>query len=579
MEIKPAETLGYCPGVRRALDAAFRLLARRSGAVYSHGEIIHNAPTLELLARKGLKTWRGESDGTVIIRAHGLPPDETAALRARGLTVSDATCPRVRLVQTLVSREAARGRLVIIWGRADHPEVIGLLGHAGGRGRVVAGAAEVAGLPEAEAALLVAQTTQDMEKWPEVAAAVRARWPEALLKNTICAATEERQRQVRELVREADALVVIGGRTSGNTQRLADLGRRAGLPTILAETGADLEPGAFRGINTVAVAAGASTSNWQIAQVLQALRALDRDHGRNFWPRFLRALVLSSIFAALGLAGLAWNAGFLLGAQPPATVFSFFFFLTLALHLARDLWQSRDQTLRPADPDRAAFFAKYRRSLTFFAGLAFALSLAAAGLTAPGLALVALGGGLALLAHQFAPRPEKPALSRALAKPALLSLGWASAIIWAARPDPAGLWFTFRVAGGPALFTGGLIFGHLFVLAILSDILGVRGDRIFGRPTLPSILGDQALRRLLHSFLSAWTLALALAAALGAPPLLAALMFLSGPGYNFFLVRRLRPEPGRRGAAGPELYGFQFEAAMFGQLLAASLLAGLWNRL
>ncbi|MDR2725061.1 MAG: 4-hydroxy-3-methylbut-2-enyl diphosphate reductase, partial [Candidatus Adiutrix sp.] len=239
MEIKLAETLGYCPGVKRALDTAFKLLARRGGDVFSHGELIHNPPTLELLARKGLKPWRGEGRGTVIIRAHGLPPGEVAALKAHGLTISDATCPRVRLVQTLAAEEAGRGRLVIIWGQADHPEVIGLMGHAGDRGWVISGPREAAALPDAESVLLVAQTTQDQDLWPEVAAAVRARWPEALIKNTICEATVTRQSQVRDLVKLTEALVVVGGRTSGNTRRLADLGLAAGRRTFLTETGAD----------------------------------------------------------------------------------------------------------------------------------------------------------------------------------------------------------------------------------------------------------------------------------------------------------------------------------------------------
>jgi 4-hydroxy-3-methylbut-2-enyl diphosphate reductase len=490
-------------------------------------------------------------------------------LEARGLTISDATCPRVRVVQTLAAEEAGRGRLVLIWGQADHPEVIGLMGHAGDRGRVINGPEEVAGLPAAETALLVAQTTQDQDLWPEVAEAVRARWPEALIKNTICEATMTRQKQVRDLVENTEALVVVGGRTSGNTRRLADLGLKAGRRTFLTETGADLWPQDFQNIQSVAVAAGASTSNWQIAQVIQTLEALARGHSRKFWPRLMRALVLSSLFAAFGLASLALGTGRLLGTEPPATLFSFFFFLTTALHLTRDLLQSRDQTLRLADPDRTAFFAKYRRSLMGCAAGSFALCF----LAADNLNLIPLAGGLAALAHHSIPRPEKPALTRALAKPALLGLSWAGAMLWAARPGLDGLKTTFQAAPGLALFAGGLVFAHLFILSIFSDILGVRGDRIFGRPTLPSRLSDPALRRLLYCFLAAWALGLALAAALGpVPPALALLMAGAGPFYNLPLVRRLSPGPGRRAPA--DLADYRLEALLFGQLPAAGL--ALW---
>jgi len=568
MEILLAETLGYCPGVRRALDIAFKLLARRDGEIFSHGELIHNQPTLELLARKGLRPWRGESRGTVIIRAHGLPPGEKASLAARGLTVNDATCPRVRLVQTLAAQAATRGRLVIIWGQVDHPEVIGILGHAGGQGQVITGPMEVASLPAAEKVLLVAQTTQDLKTWPEVTAAVWARWPDALIKNTICEATLARQNQVRELVRTAEALVVVGGRTSGNTRCLADLGLKAGRPTFLTETGIDLKPEDFLKFSTVAVAAGTSTSNWQIAQVIQALKALARDRSRDFWTRLWRALTLSSLWAAFGLAGLALGVARLLGAVPPATIFSFFFFLALALHLIRDLLQSRDQTLRLADPDRTAFFAKYRHSLVVFAAGALALSLLAAQLTAPGLLLVAGAGGLAVLAHHYAPRPEKPALIRALAKPILLGLSWAAAMLWAAHPSLDGLMTIMGANPGLVLFAGGLVFAHIFILSIFSDVLGVRGDRIFGRPTLPSHLSDRALRRLLHGFLAVWALGLATAGPLAT----AGLLFLSGPLYNLPLARRLVPGPGCRGSV--DLPDFRFEVLLFGQLPASAFI--LW---
>jgi hypothetical protein len=302
----------------------------------------------------------------------------------------------------------------------------------------------------------------------------------------------------------------------------------------------------------------------------------------------MRALVLSSLFAAFGLASLVMGTGRFLGAEPPATLFSFFFFLTIAIHLARDLLQSRDQTLRLADPDRTAFFAKYRRSLLWFAMGSFVLSVLAAGLTTGDdltgsarammtspLNLLPLVGGLAVLAHHYAPRPEKPALTRALAKPALLGLSWAWAMVWAVRPGLDGLKTTLEAEPGPALFAGGLIFAHIFILAIFSDILGVRGDRIFGRPTLPSSLGDLALRRLLYCFLAAWTLGLFLAAARGLiPPFPALFLACAGPLYNLPLLRSLSPGPRGKPAAG--MADYRLEALLFVQLPAAGLTLWLW---
>lgn len=583
MKIMLADTLGYCLGVRRAMDTAFHHLSRRGEVVYSHGQLIHNGPALEVLAAKGLRLWRGEKEGVVIIRAHGLPPAELAALRALeagGLTISDATCPRVLRIQRLVAREAARGRMVIIWGKADHPEVTGLLGHAGALARVAAGPAEVAGLPPAAQVLLVSQTTQDMAGWPEMAAAVAARWPEALISNTICPATETRQREVRRLAGETEALVVIGGRTSGNTARLAQIGLKMGRPTWLVETADDLDPAVFKGLASVGLAAGASTSIWQIAQVLQALRALARSQADSgcFWPRLLRALVLSNIWAALGLATLAQSVRGLMFRPPLLIFFSFFFFLVAALHLFRDFFQgcgaSQSQVLRVADPDHLAFLAKYGRPLAAFALLSAALAALAAALAGhPAPAIFGLIW-LAALLHQFIPRPDgRASLGRALLGPALLAGGWGAAMVWAAGPAPAN---------GPelvtAIFAGGAAFGQVLALAIIGDVLAVQGDRLFGRPTLPTAFGEKATRRLLTGFLLAWSLWLAVGLALHYLPAMAGLLIISGPVYNFLLLKHIFPSQevnsensgGGRGPAA--LHGFYFEALVWGQLLLAGLM-------
>ncbi len=590
MKIKLARTLGYCLGVRRAMDTAFAGLSRRGEKVFSHGQLIHNAQALDLLASKGLKLWSGEREGLVIIRAHGLPPEELARLHrleAGGLKVRDATCPRVRRVQILVAREAARGREVIIWGQVDHPEVAGLVGHAGGRARVVAEAADVAGLPPADEVLLVSQTTQDLSRWPEVVDAVRARWPGALVKNTICQATEVRQEDLRRLSREVEALVIIGGKTSGNTNRLAAIGREMGRPTFLVETARDLNPDDFAGVSTVGVAAGASTSIWQIAQVLQALRALARSQSGFgfFWPRLLRALVLSNLFAALGLAALAQTAGVLMGFQPPAVLFSFFFFQVAALYLFHDFFQglgaSQSQALRVCDPDRTAFFAKYGRPLAIFTLIAALLAGLAAALAGPRALTVLAVSWSAALVHQFVPRPEGPASrARTLLGPPLRACGWGALMVWAERPEAFWAPPASGAALASAVFAAGAVFGQVFVLALMGDVLAVQSDRIFGRPTLPTVYGEQATRRLLAVFLAGWALWLALGWILGTFPALAIALIASGPAYNFGLLRSLLPEAQAGQGPGegfnPALHGFHFEALLYGQLLLTGLLALGW---
>lgn len=579
MKIKLARTLGYCPGVKRAMDMTFGLLARRNGKVYSHGILIHNRPAMELLSQKGLRLWQGEDKGTVIVRAHGLPPDELAVLYALGLTVSDATCPWVHLVQRLVAEQAALGKMVIIWGQANHPEVIGLMGYAGAAGRVVATAEEIADLPAVEEVVLLSQTTQNLAKWPKISAAVRDRWPNALLKNTICEATKLRQKEVLRLAKEADALIIIGGKTSGNTASLAYIGHQTGLMTRLVETIADLNPDDFNEVKTVAVAAGTSTSSWQIAQILQTLRILARSQENlsSFWSRFLRVLILSSVIAALGLASLAVCASLLMGFKPPLLFFSFFFFQILALYISQDIFQSRNQALRLTDPDRIAFFAKYHNYLILLTLTSAFMAFATALMVGPPLIIISLSGWLTLIAHQFTPRPMQPTLSRALAKPGLLALSWTLAIIWAAQP-PTTTSDSFSFPANlnlAALSASGIVWAQVFILAILTEVLGVQGDRIFGRPTLPTILGEITLKRFLNAFLVIWAGGLTIGWVLGALPSLALGLIFSGPLYNYFLLKLIFSKPERR-KLNPVLDGFLFEALIFNQLLLTGLTTFLW---
>ncbi len=587
MKIKLAGVLGYCLGVRRAMDTAFGCLSDRNGAVYSHGELIHNPPALNLLASKGLRLWNGERSGTLIVRAHGLPPAELESLKNSPLTVHDATCPRVRRVQKLIAREAALGKMIIIWGKPEHPEVIGLMGQAGNLGRVVTGAEEVAGLPEAEKVVLVAQTTQDLSKWPEVAEAVRTRWPEASIKNTICEATEMRQLSLRRLAEEVDALVIVGGRGSSNTARLAEIGQRAGRPTFLVEGPEDLNPADFAGVETVGVGAGASTSTWQIAQVLQALRAMARsrrDFG-TFWARLLRVLVLSGLYSAAGLASLALAASSLMGQAPKAILFSFFFFQVAALHLFRDYFQGRGrsqgQILRFNDPDRSVFYTKYKTPLAVFTVFNGLMALGAAMMMGPKMMLLALLCWLAAFFHLLAPRPKgRPSLRRVLLGPLILALAWSAAMVLASWPPPAAWPEVETLAEG--LFTGGAVFGPLFALSLMGDILAAQGDRIFGRPTLPTVFGEKPTKRLLQGFSAAWALGLLSGWAMGLLPSLALLMIITGPFYNFVLLKTLFPgEEGEESSTetshNPALFGFYFEALMYGQLLLTGLTVLIWN--
>ncbi|GAB4266754.1 MAG: hypothetical protein Kow0092_19830 [Deferrisomatales bacterium] len=277
MEILVAESAGFCMGVRRAIEMAREVSRDENRLVYTHGPLIHNPQELERLHREGiipLSPGDPVPRAPVIVRAHGIPPGERARLRAQAETVGDATCPKVARIQHTIAEYSARGYAVVIAGDADHPEVVGLLGHAVGPAFAVASPEAVDRLPALDRVLLVAQTTQDVEVFAAVRRRVEERFPRVQAMATICRSTDRRQSEVRRLARQVDAVVVIGGRNSANTCRLAEICRAMGTPTYHVETAAELPAAKLEGAGRVGVTAGASTPSWIIEEVVRALRRL-----------------------------------------------------------------------------------------------------------------------------------------------------------------------------------------------------------------------------------------------------------------------------------------------------------------
>ena len=203
-------------GVRRALERVLGQAYTDPGPIFTYGPLIHNEQVMELLETKGVQEVKDISalkHGTIIIRAHGIPPQERKLLKASGLKIIDATCPRVTRVQALIRYHTHKGYLAVIVGEKDHPEVIGLKGHGNGRAFVISAAEEVPLLPEAEKILVVAQTTQEKQTYREIVESIKTRFPDALVYDTICDATERRQEEVRGLAAHVDGIVVVGGRS------------------------------------------------------------------------------------------------------------------------------------------------------------------------------------------------------------------------------------------------------------------------------------------------------------------------------------------------------------------------------
>jgi 4-hydroxy-3-methylbut-2-enyl diphosphate reductase len=278
MIIEIAETAGYCFGVERAVkmaeDAAGRAEGRR---VYTLGPVIHNEKVLEKLERekgvRALKDLDGTHDSVVVIRAHGIPPELYEKAKAQGNLVMDATCPYVTRAQDLAKKLVDDGYTVILLGEHNHPEVIGIVGHAEGKPIVVDGVDELPDRPYWGKVGLIVQTTQRADK---LAAIVNKLVPiahEVKVHNTICSATDDLQEAAHKLARKVQAVVVIGGRQSGNTKRLAQICAEHQPRTYLVTGAEDMKEEWFEDVEHVGITAGASTPDFSIREVVDWLKA------------------------------------------------------------------------------------------------------------------------------------------------------------------------------------------------------------------------------------------------------------------------------------------------------------------
>ncbi|ADH85758.1 4-hydroxy-3-methylbut-2-enyl diphosphate reductase [Desulfurivibrio alkaliphilus] len=277
MKVILAQHAGFCMGVRRAVETTLKLVDLRQGPIATYGPLIHNPQVLEMLEEKGVKVLEevpADTTGTVVIRAHGVPPERKHRLEASGVVVEDATCPRVVKVQAIIDKYQKEGYTTVIVGDRDHAEVEGLMGHAGAAGLVVSRLTDLDELQLAPPYIVVSQTTQDEELFREITDEILKRFPGGKVFNTICDSTHKRQDEVREMCREIDALVVVGGRNSANTKRLAEIAHGLNCPVFLVETEDELEPDKLKKFHCVGVTAGASTPAWIIRQVVAALESI-----------------------------------------------------------------------------------------------------------------------------------------------------------------------------------------------------------------------------------------------------------------------------------------------------------------
>jgi len=279
LKIVCAEHCGFCYGVKRAVDLALETREEKAEPVFSLGPLIHNPQVVEQLDSRGIKVVDDVaeiSSGAIIIRSHGVGPDVYDAAAAKGIEVIDATCPHVRRAQTAAREFAAAGYTVVVVGERDHPEVRSIVAWCRPQEvYVVRTKDEAVAIPHVPRLGVVAQTTFSSEQFDAIAEVLAHRGDVVKVAKTVCTATELRQAAAASLASKVDAMVVVGGRNSANTSRLAEICRTVNKKVFHIETVKDLNHEWFGGVSKVGITAGASTPDWIIKEVCNALEELE----------------------------------------------------------------------------------------------------------------------------------------------------------------------------------------------------------------------------------------------------------------------------------------------------------------
>ena len=277
-EIILARSAGFCFGVERAVDMVYEQI-KKGGNIYTYGPIIHNENVVDDLASKGvriidgIKDIEGHEPGTVIIRSHGVERVVYEALEKNNMSVVDATCPFVLKIHRIVEEACLNGEQVVIIGSGDHPEVQGIMGYCDPPALVIDTPEKARDFySENKNLRIVSQTTFQYNKFKQLVEILLKKGYNGNISNTICNATEVRQKEAREIAKKADAMIVIGGSNSSNTRKLYEISAQECKDTVLIGGVDELETEKLKSAHRIGITAGASTPNNIIQEVYTSVR-------------------------------------------------------------------------------------------------------------------------------------------------------------------------------------------------------------------------------------------------------------------------------------------------------------------
>ena len=523
-DVTVAKSAGFCPGVKRAIDKVLELEAAGKKPVYTIGPLIHNKQVTDMLAAKQITSIdrpqdAAEKSGVLVIRAHGITPRFQQEVQSCGMEVVDATCPLVKHAQNIIAQYAAQGYHTVIVGDGGHAEVIGLLGYTQGKGVVVSGPEEAARLPHFDKVNVVSQTTQKESVFYETAEEIKKHADECQISNTICQPTKDRQKETIELAQSADLVIVVGGRHSANTARLALLCKGLAPAVLHVETEDELEAAPVTHAKKIFITAGASTPNWVIDRVAARVRELRKPNATSrlsgLAGKIWRFLVRNCFYTAFAASALTYVCMRLEGVPADSRLLAFSWLFVYAL--------TAFNRAAEAEP------GQNRRFLTAAAILS--------GLFATGTALLLNGGALTLcllflvagFAYPFRHLLKLQLLSLPGTKDIVTALGWSFTCALLPAYEHGLL---LRKASYLAIFYTILL---VFMRSVTLGFTSANKDLIIGRESFYKAFGMKKTKWAVTLILLALTAALATLLTLTWKPALVE-MLLIGHLYTVFIV-------------------------------------------
>lgn len=273
MKIIVAKNIGFCGGVKRAVDIARHSLEKDAVPVQFLGGVVHNEEVLKEIKNKGGKIIADPKEavsGTLVIRAHGTPPLPVL----KDVFIEDATCPLVEKAQEAAKTLLKEGYQVIIIGEREHPEVKGILGHVKNKAIIVENESAAKEIKNIKKIGVIAQTTQNLKKVDEILKILKKKTKKFKFINTLCPEVLSRQKEVSKIISAVDGVLVIGSSTSANTNQLVKIVQGAGKPVWLANSVADLKNEGFKAVSVLGIISGTSTPDWVIEKIKKYLAKL-----------------------------------------------------------------------------------------------------------------------------------------------------------------------------------------------------------------------------------------------------------------------------------------------------------------